>query len=707
MNSKVLSILIAAFMATAMLAVPLSSVSDATDSAATAEAVDATGSYGILIDESDIADNYSTLRESLLKMDQSLALPENGDSDDMIEAMVNQVLESPEYAGLGLTASNVRASDDMGIGLLFDVTQNNDAMNINISGFVETDASASMSVAASGANAVSVNLNNFELGIDAAVDLQTAWSYNSSDSLWYLDSIKGDISFIISIEFDVAINLGQAGQQIDLPSSINIDSDLAFYVAMDTIKVGDTSYVSIVGNNNVNSFYNDLKAQGLSNFVPSTGYDESYLSEVKPLEQVVMEDFDQVTNSLKSNTEQLADQFIALVKSLNNSTTDGGADILISGSNDMSEILGMDQDLSGILAEMPTFEMDVDAPGFREGLIGVLTVFLGTDGLSLNDGEVSEIRDKVSDVKKESIDAIKDVECEVTFLAQNSDGTYREVREFDVRSGGSVNMNDSSISALKNAPNGMRFIGWSIVVPVESAQDDDVISYVIPMGEFTNVVYSDCYVVAVYASEKTSIDDIFGWTGSNYLDAISAQIQEIVYSNIRGDAEVVLEVRITDGGTVNSVSWVFQGGSSYSGAVQTGVTSGNVSQASAALLSDVDTSSAFELDFTHSGSLPNGTKIVVDVGTGNSGQAYTVYHIDSGVASLASGSVTADSDGKVTLPISSCSSYVFVPGEVVSTPFDGTGSNPSGGTNWLLIGGAAAGVIVLAAVAMIIFRRSH
>ncbi len=369
-------------------------------------------------------------------------------------------------------------------------------------------------------------------------------------------------------------------------------------------------------------------------------------------------------------------------------------------NGDMLEIVaGIINEKKDILAKLPdeikNKEGKLNTDLIKTYLPAINKVFgfiFGDDGLALTDKEVSDIRQSASDVLNIGMSKISFKEFTVEFYPDllSVDDPTKVVKK-TVKFGNPVEMTDD-VKGFMNAPEGKVFIGWYACVFED--------------GEFTiefegpnaiGMVTCDMKLVPVFADKKMSIEAIY--------DALDDQDEEEIFASLGNDDKFDatklegkdnVHIEISNDSTVGSVMWNFKGNNiGATGDVKLGYTA-------------TKEGSVVTVAFKHSGALPSGTSVTIDMSSSfDAGTVLKVYHIDDDEnKTLVTGTATVGTDGKVTIPIASCSSYSFEANDAFSSIVNvGDDGGSDGGINMLLVGGGIAAVAVIGVGAFLFMRR--
>ena len=372
-------------------------------------------------------------------------------------------------------------------------------------------------------------------------------------------------------------------------------------------------------------------------------------------------------------------------------------------------VAGIINENDDILAKLPDEIKNKEGNALDTDLINLIKItylsainevfrfIFGDDGLALTDKEVSDIRQSASDVLNIGMSKISSKEFTVEFYPDllSVDDPTKVVKK-TVKFGNPVEMTDD-VKGFMNAPEGKVFIGWYACVFED--------------GEFTiefegpnaiGMVTCDMKLVPVFADKKMSIEAIY--------DALDDQDEEEIFASL-GNNDVFnatklegkdnVHIEISNDSTVGSVMWNFKGNNTD--------VIGKVEFENFKLGYDATKEgSVVTVAFKHSGALPSGTSVTIDMSSSfDAGTVLKVYHIDDDEnKTLVTGTATVGTDGKVTIPIASCSSYSFEANDAFSSIVNvGDDGGSDGGINMLLVGGGIAAVAVIGVGAFLFMRR--
>ena len=690
MKGKVLTLLTAVVIAVMMLAAPFGVISDS-DAMSVEEitpASDASGTYGFYINETDLESVQDDVIGLIKILDPGVQIPESVNTSNLKEAL--QAFFDASSAGVQV--NNASLDDSIIIGAAIDVKQSSDSLVIDVDAVVDLELSGYLSIEGIEGEALGDALNIHEATIEMTAAVNAKVVFASQDLYWVFDSIDAEAALSGSFAIDADLEVGPNHEEpINLPDSVDFSGNAGQFFDIQTVNVGDSKFLSMVMTSNLGTFAEDFFASlGITEEVVI--YDPSAASDIPS--------YVAATEEIMADDYAIPKDVVSMIAGIGKLDTVDLTELLLSsimvGSNpdDSSGTSGGAADTTGI-----------DVQALIDSVAGIARDLIGNDGIVASSSEVNDVRRAVQDSMNKSRDIIAAAESEVTFLDQQADGIYREVGTYTVKAGGSVDMSAPVIAALTEPGENMRFVGWSIVTP--TVDSTGAITGVLEIGSFDNVVYSNCYVVPVYAEVVTDLDNTQDIQGDRI---VVVNIPTLDYSKLPAGSTAYVEITNVGSGA-DKVVWTTTGSIN-----DTSVDVGAVSEATTAKLAGKDLTNAFEVNFTEQ-VLPTGTQVTVYVGDRYApGTTFEVYHVEESKVSLSQNAVTVNSEGAVTFSVPSLSSYVLVEGSIADdVPFDGSGTAPDyvspnpvppgGGGNWLLYGGIAIGVIVLLGVVIFLIKR--
>ena len=704
MKGKVLTLLTAVVIAVMMLAAPFGVISDS-DAMSVEEitpASDASGTYGFYINETDLESVQDDVIGLIKILDPGVQIPESVNTSNLKEAL--QAFFDASSAGVQV--NNASLDDSIIIGAAIDVKQSSNSLVIDVDAVVDLELSGYLSIEGIEGEALGDALNIHEATIEMTAAVNAKVVFASQDLYWVFDSIDAEAALSGSFAIDADLEVGPNHEEpINLPDSVDFSGNAGQFLDIQTVNVGDSKFLSMVMTSNLGTFAEDFFASlGIAEEVviydPSDGTDPSAAVTIDPSAASDIPSYVADTEEIMADDYAIQKDVVSMIAGIGKLDTVDLTELLLSsimvGSNpdDSSGTSGGAADTTGI-----------DVQALIDSVAGIARDLVGNDGIVASSSEVNDVRRAVQDSMNKSRDIIAAAESEVTFLDQQADGIYREVGTYTVKAGGSVDMSAPVIAALTEPGENMRFVGWSIVTP--TVDSTGAITGVLEIGSFDNVVYSNCYVVPVYAEVVTDLDNTQDIQGDRI---VVVDIPTLDFSKLPLGSTAYVEITNVGSGA-DKVVWTTTGSIN-----DTSVDVGAVSEATTAKLAGKDLTKAFEVNFTEQ-VLPAGTQVTVYVGDRYApGTTFEVYHVEANKVSLSQNAVTVNSEGAVTFSVPSLSSYVLVEGSIADdVPFDGSGTapdyvspnpvSPGGGGNWLLYGGIAIGVIVLLGVVIFLIKR--
>ena len=299
----------------------------------------------------------------------------------------------------------------------------------------------------------------------------------------------------------------------------------------------------------------------------------------------------------------------------------------------------------------------------------------GKEGIMLTEKEADSISKSALSLANKAITGLKDREFDVEFY-ENMDATA-PVTTKEVKFGNAV-VKDDLIKQLEE-PTDKIFVGWFTfnekgpIAPVSLGR-----------------ICGDLKVIPVYADKMTSLVDIYNAVaGKNLFAEVTDEVVDI--TKLTGKNSYIT---VKDDGVVKSVTWNFPGKDSSVDEVKI-------------KFSSKESGKNLEIDFEHSGDLPEGTVLTIDVGSKfDKGTVLNVYHKESNKMTLVNGMVIVDENGMVKIGLDHCSTYVFEVNDVLTYFDEPENDDDDGGINLVLIGGVGLAVIVVG-LGVFIYIRKH
>lgn len=632
----------------------------------------ATGTFGFLLEEGEVDDLLGRLMQML---SASGSVPQDATLADLIEILFIESISPGQQAQIDVSRADIGAM----AGAVIDIKESADSLTIAIDGVAEMSLGMAASVTDSDGGSVSVD----KASVDAALAFGMDMSFTSVyDRLWRLSDVSMEAALTADVVLDITATAPGGTESRDFDAS----ADLGMYITGETVRYGEP-VLSIVMANNIGSFVRELAGTyGSAPEPPADDQDQqSALTMNFPPYYTTTEELDDIFDD-DLTEEGISKQSVRALTALL--------------SADVSKLISS----SG---ELP--------PEAVAGVSELISIFLGDDGFVSDSGEADAVRSAADRVMQENRVDIAAIESTVTILKpaqgnhDDDEGLFEVVDTFTVKAGGSVPLNEAAIQEIvNNPPEGMRFVGWEMASEYYVLPDGKV--YVDDDDDFINRIYGDCYLIPEFGKVYDGLDKIpAGDTATTYIITVAGD--EVIISQMLGGKTYILE-KTDVGSLADRVEWIVTGGTATSvngttvSNLNTAVTVEGVSQTSSGLLNGLDLNGAFEVNFQDQ-EVPAGTQVKVYIGDRYAaGTTFKVFHIANGTATLSDSAVMVDESGSVTFDVPSCSSYVLVKSTTDGMPFDGSGSVPgSGGTDWLLYGGIAVGVIVLIGAAVFLLRR--
>lgn len=720
MKSKVFSILLAIVMVASVASAPLAMATGTDDGAAaetqpTAPDYDLSGSYGAVLDKDGI---YSALNAIIPIINESGSADPNapviilGDSFDketfqqmLVLFMEQNGMTVPEGA---VTVTEFSSSDDAFAGVVLDISQTQKDLDVtaNIALSSSLKMSAKVDFDIEGVS-FSVSINNLEVVMNAGgtASINTYYDPNYMESgvaAWVADDMAADAAIAMDVKLDMSTDYPDvAGTE---QGSVKLDTGLDIFASIDTVKVGGSMQFIGTFMNNIGSFVNDVSAI-MGEAGSTSAYNDIPAFASGPinvgLEAVPVEQLGIVGSLLDFSSDDLSYLIAYMLASGSTTPSEPGTDV------------GMSYDFPTILQEAKDYFMTQateEEKAILDAIKSGVTALLGTDGLALSSADANTIRDRAKSAMDSATDSFNGREHKVTVLGYASPGYYEVKGELSIKTGGAIPKSGVVSDVIQHPPAGKKFVGWKVATYTSEVPEGIIV--VDEMSLDIDRIYSDLVIFPEYADVVDSMDQIIPNSNGTYVVKVpSGDLTESDFVKF-ATSHVVLDLTdVETAGLVNGVSWSFDifdstdygSVTSMSTKVSVSAPTETVSQALAGKSMD----GAIMLNFEHSGAVPDGTYVIVNVGDRyDVGTAFEVYHIDdTNAVSMTSSAVTVDASGNVKIPIAECSSYVLVQDSVIDDVPVGNGSGPGDGGNWLLYGGIAIGVIVLLGVVIFLIKR--
>ena len=631
----------------------------------------ATGTFGFLLEEGEVDDLLGRLMQMF---SASGSVPQDATLANLIEALFIGSMSPGQQAQIDVSRADIGAM----AGAVIDIRESADSLTIAIDGVAEMSLGMAASVTDSDGGSVSIDNASVDVALAFGMDLSFSSVY---DRLWRLSDVSMEAALTADVVLDITATAPEGTESRDFDVSAN----LGMYITGETVRYGEP-VLSIVMANNIGSFVRELAGTyGSAPESPADGQnDQSVLTMNFPPYCTTTEELDDIYDD-DLTEEGISKQSVRALTALL--------------SADVSELISSS-------SEIP--------PEAVAGVSELLSIFLGDDGFVSDSGEADAVRSAADRVMQENRVDIAAIESTVTILKpaqgnhDDDEGLFEVVDTFTVKAGGSVPLNEAAIQEIvSNPPQGMRFVGWEMASEYYVLPDGKV--YVEDDDDFINRIYGDCYLIPEFGKVYDGFDKIpAGDTATTYIITVVGDQVAISHMDELGKTYILEKTDV--GSLADRVEWIIAGGSNTSTnpdqQLHTSVSVEGVSDASAGLLNGLDLNGAFEVNFQDQ-EVPAGTQVKVYTGDRYAaGTTFKVFHISNGTATLSDSAVMVDESGSVTFDVPSCSSYVLVKSTTDGMPFDGSGSVPgSGGTDWLLYGGIAVGVIVLIGAAVFLLRR--
>ena len=353
---------------------------------------------------------------------------------------------------------------------------------------------------------------------------------------------------------------------------------------------------------------------------------------------------------------------------LNNASLGDIYDILYTENGDWSslniyEAIGMEGIKEAIIAAKGFVTIDA-IPNF----------IFGKEGIILTEDEADSISKNALSLANKSITGLKDREFDVEFYEnKDADTPFTTTK---VKFGNAV-VKDDLIKQFEEPANKI-FVGWF------TFNEEGPIAPV-SLGR----ICGDLKVIPVYADKMTSLVDIYNAVAGNLFAEVTDEVVDI--TKLTGKNSFIT---VKDDGVVKSVTWNFPGKDSSVDEVKI-------------KFSSKESGKNLEIDFEHSGDLPEGTVLTIDVGSKfDKGTVLNVYHKESNKMTLVNGMVIVDENGMVKIGLDHCSTYVFEVNDVLTYFDEPENDDDDGGINLILIGGIGLAVIVVG-LGVFIYIRKH
>ncbi|MGN1044725.1 MAG: transmembrane domain-containing protein [Candidatus Methanomethylophilaceae archaeon] len=680
MNSKLLSALIIAVMITSVCAAPFAAAEepDPEDTFA----LKAGDSYGLLIDIGK-EDVYNLINEAV---SPEVPIDIEGFIKGFIENKMKIGGDYEEVEDLALELDiNAKA------GLALSIVSVTDEVNTyRLTGTADADAMVRLNATVTFAKYIEVPPDIDHFSVKEYIEDNP----NKIEENKKIDAnVSADVNLGASVDATVSVNNATGAIE-------SVDGTLGVYLSANyslrdiysrTVNEEKVFYTKDVSDGMTNNAYVDLlsfDADGVT-MIQATGIvygfgddDENVFFSIEKLNSV--------ETALNEKTVETVLSVLASVKEI---------DLTL-----VSFISGIIGDNESIIEKLPDeilTDGKIDPAKVEPYLPAINKVFefiFGDDGIALSDSEVDVIRQSASDVLSKCMSEISDKEFTVEFYPdlKSIEDPSKAIKK-TVRFGDSAEITDD-VKAYMNAPEGKVFIGWFACI-YDDDEDEWYTEFEGP--DAVDMITCDMKLIPLFADKKTSIKEIY----ESMDDDIADEIFAIVDGNASFDAEklagkdnVHIEVG-NDGDAVGSIVWNFKGNNAGAG--------GDVKLGYSA----TKEGSVVTIDFMHSGDLPAGTSVTIDMGSSfDAGTVLKVYHIYNDGSEvrkdLVSGTATVGADGKVTIPIAACSSYSFEVNDAFAPVIKSGGDGGSdGGINMLLVGGGIAAVAVIGIGAFLFMRR--
>ena len=313
----------------------------------------------------------------------------------------------------------------------------------------------------------------------------------------------------------------------------------------------------------------------------------------------------------------------------------------------------------------------------------------GDSGLKLSSSEENKLANATTGAINSVIDEFEDMEFDVTFRSANGD----PLAPIKVKWGQPVEKS-SEVLALENAGAGKKFVGWYVYM------DDELIPANI------SKVYGDMVLVPVFSTIYSgNLDALPIESGASYwFDATTEDVFNTSIFADKTNASVNISVPNATG-PVKSIVWTI---SSVLDDPEEPIKKDVSIKFTSEMKDD-----AIQINFDHSGALPSGTSVTIDVSEKfKDGDIVDVYHIDDSDMKEAIEGFYIVQDGKVIIKIEECFSYLLEVNNGLTTiepsvvPNDTPDvDNDDGGINFILIGGIAVGIVAVIGLGAFFFLR--
>ena len=743
--SKLCSAIVAFLMVATVLTVPIGSFSSAAEEAAPAEdePVLVDGSYGFEITDSDL----ESASDAIVKLIMSLIddkdpdgsgdgitglplLPETGTSEEVPNIFEDKEALIKFYQGIfssvpGTIVEVKDAAIDSGtyLGGLATVTHvaATDTEAGHASFDVDLAVSADFSTSVSGVYAKKIGNSNepfsasVALGISGAAAGTVDFTQVNPDE-WTITgvTVEGAFAADVSVKTDLPFLNG-----FDLPAGLPTE-DITIDIGDDDIVIPKETIKELLENLNV------LKKLDIQ-FHP-----KFYLS-ANTLAYEMDDDGMEFDMSLTA-FNNLEEQFLPVLKALGLPTVDDDghyifAEIPAFGTEIIDFDVPFSEDIQSWKLDMTTEELvdmiftvledsadDADTPAVTDetkGLVlDVLKALLGDDGFVVSDDVAKSISSETGKILDRCKVDIASVKHTVTVLKPTDTG-MEVVKEFEIGHGKPIPMDDPAVVELTKDVDGKKFVGWAIVdIEVEDEEGIQEFEYDYEGVLLTSRVYGSFAIAPIYADVITDASGI-GIDGEFYFSAKGGIFDYAAHMS--SNANVVINIDDVDDedGIIAAFSWNLTMGSfgpkeENIGDIDTGLKVTAVPEDLKTANKDTDFSNSFVLDFSHSGVLPSNTSVTVTLnGNYAPGTMFQVWHVDGNTLRLVNNAVIVNEDNTVDIPLEHCSSYVLTEGSPVDDMLDVESSGNGGNNNIMLYVGIGVAVIVLAGVALILFKRNH
>ena len=394
---------------------------------------------------------------------------------------------------------------------------------------------------------------------------------------------------------------------------------------------------------------------------------ESHLRNSEPLDDstiIERAELEEIITIFNDNTEKGKITFAGILGIIDEFKGDG-SDLKKSASV-----------IAGMISDIAIYNKSI------ENLDSLPEFLFGDSGLKLSSSEENKLANATTGAINSVIDEFENMEFDVTFYDENGEVKYTE----EGTKWGQPVKKTTDVLALEDAGTGKKFLGWYVkdtLIPANLTK-----------------VYGDLEVYPLYATVylPTEIENAINEASSG--DELWVELSEGAFSTAMIDSkEIIVNVSVpgATNAPVKSVVWSF---SSAGGEIPIGFTSSMEKE-------------SIKIDFTHSGALPSGTTVTVDVSEKfKNGDIIDVYHIKDNNSKEAIEGYYIVQDGKVIIEIAECSSYLLEVNNGLTTiepsvvPNDTPDvDNDDGGINFILIGGIAVGIVAVIGLGAFFFLR--